>query len=233
MNSLSIIITAYRSQNYIQECLDSIMTQTFFYDFNDFEILLGIDGCQETLDKVNSIKSRYRNLKVYMMKENVGTYITKNTLLNIANNDFVIFFDSDDIMMPNMIEYIMTNKEDANIVQFGYWNFVNDILNEENINKKIIKMAVGVLGIDKSLIKFHGGFQPWRIGADTELFKRLSRRLKGIAFSIPLFYRRIHKNSLCALFPDGSKERTQVINKVSNINILTDPYIKMITTDYV
>lgn len=53
---VSIILTAWKTQDYIEECLDSINKQQFFNkEKTNYEILLGIDGCEKTLEK--SIKS--------------------------------------------------------------------------------------------------------------------------------------------------------------------------------
>lgn len=68
--SISIIIPAYHSQHFIKECLDSLITQTYFHNFNDFEILLGIDGDSDMLKYVKEIKDTYKNLQVYFIPEN-------------------------------------------------------------------------------------------------------------------------------------------------------------------
>jgi glycosyltransferase involved in cell wall biosynthesis len=71
---ISIIIPAYKATLFIKECLDSIQGQTYFSDNGNYEILLGIDGCDETLDMVLKIRNRYKNLKVFMMESNKGVY---------------------------------------------------------------------------------------------------------------------------------------------------------------
>ena len=43
-NGVSVCITAYKSDKYIKECLDSIMNQTWFKTHDNWEIIVGVDG---------------------------------------------------------------------------------------------------------------------------------------------------------------------------------------------
>ena len=52
---VSVCITAYNVQNYIKECLDSVIRQTWFKEHNNWEIIIGVDGCQKTLDYLKKI----------------------------------------------------------------------------------------------------------------------------------------------------------------------------------
>jgi len=62
------------------------------------------------------------------MEENYGTYITTNTLMTIAKYDYFIRFDSDDIMLPNLIEIVIKETENENIdsVKFLMEDFGRD-----------------------------------------------------------------------------------------------------------
>ena len=114
-NGVSIIITAYKMKNYIKETLDSISNQTYFINNTNYEILIGVDGCEETLNYLYTIMENYSNLKIFMMEKNYGTFITTNTIMSIAKYDNLIRFDSDDIMLPNLIEFVMKESENENI----------------------------------------------------------------------------------------------------------------------
>ena len=132
MPKLSIIIGAFQAHKYIEECLQSIQNQTAFRSGTiDYEILIGIDGCQMTLDKVLYLQDKcsihesnpsqthesnpdavarlsrvtpLNNTKVFYMPKNQGVYITFNTLLSKATGTHILFFGADDIMFPNMVE---------------------------------------------------------------------------------------------------------------------------------
>ena len=57
---VSICISAWKAQEYIEECLDSIYSQSWFKNHNEWEVLIGIDGCVDTLKKMNEIKHKYK-----------------------------------------------------------------------------------------------------------------------------------------------------------------------------
>lgn len=57
---------------------------------DNWEILFGIDGCEETLNYLPSIRKNDKNLCVFMMKNNKGTNITTNTIMTIAKYDNLI-----------------------------------------------------------------------------------------------------------------------------------------------
>ena len=71
IDGVSIIISAYKASEFIEECLDSILGQSTSIRY---EVILGVDGCKDTLDKIKSILYKYRslNIKLYYSKKNVG-----------------------------------------------------------------------------------------------------------------------------------------------------------------
>ena len=115
---VSVCISAWKTAKYIEDCLDSVVAQTWFKDHDNWEILLGIDGCEETLAKVKEIMHKYKNLKVMMMDKNVGTYVTCNTIMKEANYEWLLRFDSDDTMPNDMIAKIFANDlNDTTIIK--------------------------------------------------------------------------------------------------------------------
>lgn len=228
---VSIVIPAYKTQAFIQECLDSIESQTYFQDFDNFEVLLGIDGSEDMIDEVLHIRPRYRNLKAYLMRTNYGPYITINTLLDIAKYKWVLCFGSDDVAMPHMVETIMINKDAANMVRFGYYNFKHNIIFQENIDYNF-KLAQGTILFDKDAILEYGAYRPWMCGADTELIKRLSTTIQGMTLTVPLFYRRLHPNALTFKLSDKTPERKRIISTVANMDVYADPHIELTKGEY-
>lgn len=164
MDGVSVIITAHNTVKYIEECLDSVSSQTWFNNHDNYEILVGVDNCQPTLEKLMSIGSKYRNLKVLMMKENYGTYITSNTLIKEAKYDYIIRFDSDDTMRPYMVEHLMLNRGDCDIFRFYLESFGGKTSHTN--------MARGQIFVKRGFILGLGGYMPWRCAADTEFIER-------------------------------------------------------------
>lgn len=198
MKGVSIIVTAWHTEKYIEECLDSIQNQSYFKTHKNYEILVGVDGCENTLNKVKDIADKYKNLDVYYFEENVGTYIATNTLCNIAKYDYLIRFDSDDIMKEDMIEkmlkYITEKKYDYVIPK-----------TVELKSKKQIKTAQGHVLLKKSVFTKFGGFRPFTCGADSELQIRLRPYINMTIIPDCLSYFRTHDNSLTTKSNTGIK----------------------------
>lgn len=191
--NVSIIIPAYKAELYIEECVKSIMNQTFK---SNIEILIGIDGCESTLNTVNKIKEKY-NLRVfYNDSVSVGPYIIKNSLISKAKYNNLLFFDADDIMLPNLISNVIKYYNKNSPIRFKYYNFTDG--SDYIINKsEHHDVAHGVFFSPKSILDKIGGFQPWLCGADTEFMKRCRiNKFNDIKLQDCLFYRRIHGNSL-------------------------------------
>jgi len=208
MKSFSIIIPAFNSQEFIEECLDSIKNQTFFKDNDSYEILLGIDSCDETYKKVESIKHKYKNLRVFMMDKNVGPYVVKNTLIPLVKYDNILFFDSDDIMHSDMIYEIYKLINDADYIRYNCMTFKHG--EDKNINIISNRPPEGVFYCNKKLLSKLVGFIPWRCAADTEFVNRFRNTgLKLKTIKKPLFYRRNHPNSLCNNINTDFKSKTR------------------------
>lgn len=231
-SGVSICITAYKSENYIKDCLDSVVSQTWFDKHDNYEILLGIDGCQDTLSYIRTIYKNYKNLRVLMMDSNMGTYVTTNTLLSVAKYDNIIRFDSDDIMLPNLVEYVMKNKGDSDIFKFKMKNF--------GINRNTA-LSDGVCYYRKSLILKYGGYQPWKCGADSELKKRLEKFAKILKSDEILFLRRTHDESLtrkrgdtCIVSGNVGSYREEKLNYVRKLVVTNekDATIKFVVNTF-
>jgi len=174
---LSVIIPAYKATKYIDECIDSIK--------GDCEILIGVDGCIETYNHIKHLEN------VYYFKENVGPYVIKNTLIDQAKYDDILFFDSDDIMAEGTIEKVTKTLNSKDYVKLSYIDF---------IKKPLLSGIVynnAVIGIKKDVFNSINGFYPWRCSADTELVNRLQyNNFSCKTISDVCYYRRLHQDNL-------------------------------------
>lgn len=205
---VSILITAYNAQDYIEETLDSILHQNGLNIIN-YEIIVGVDACNKTLQKLESIKHKYKNLKILMMDKNVGTYITRNTLVTEAKYDNLLFFDSDDIMYTNLLEEVFKYITNNEVVYFHCDNFYVDTMKIERQKW----FSTGVFLIKKGTFNKFGGFLPNRFGCDSEFHKRIKNFVKFKIINEPLFKRRKHQNNLTTIIPIGSDVRTRWVKE--------------------
>jgi glycosyltransferase involved in cell wall biosynthesis len=229
-NGVSICITAFKSKKFIKRTLDSIANQTWFKNHNNYEIILGIDGCNETLNYIKKIKSNYSNLIIFMMKNNQGTYITTNTIMLLSKYDHLIRFDSDDIMFPDFVQKVMINNYD--FVQFKMKNF--NVITKQSF----LQEAYGQFMMKHWVFDYFGGFLPWKCSADEEFKKRVRKFIKVLTLNEPLLIRNIHPNSLtqsnATNFSSDERKKNllYIKTKTSQINNFEQARIKKIINDY-
>lgn len=191
-DSLSIIIPAFKASSFLDECLCSIIEQS---KNKNVQILIGIDGCEETLNWADKNKNIYNNVEFFWFKENVGPYVIKNTLAQLASSNNILFFDADDIMGKDLIHNFIINIKDNAIVKFKYCDFKHSegILKAESIKN----YGEGVFGIKKSTFLKLKGFEDWKCAADTEFQLRSKHnKIQIINIAKSFFYRRIHSQNL-------------------------------------
>ena len=95
---VSVIVPAYNTASYIGETLDSVLAQTFL----DYEVIVVNDGSPDT-PKLESAISKYENRIRYVKQENRGLAGARNTGTRLAQGEFVVFLDSDDIWLPDFL----------------------------------------------------------------------------------------------------------------------------------
>jgi len=95
--SVSIIIPVYNAEQYIDECLKSILTQTY----TDYEIILVDDGSKDkSPDICDDYAKKYENIRS-LHEVNSGPSTARNWGLQEAKGDYIIFVDSDDFWMES------------------------------------------------------------------------------------------------------------------------------------
>lgn len=97
--AVSVIIPAYNVARYIVETLDSAFAQTF----NDFEIIVVNDGSPDTAELENVLHP-YLDKIIYIVQENRGAAIARNTAIRHASGKYLAFLDGDDIWHPQHLE---------------------------------------------------------------------------------------------------------------------------------
>ena len=97
---ISIIVPVYNVEKYLQQCIDSILAQTF----RDFELILVDDGspdnCPALCDAAAEKDSRIRVIH----QQNGGLSAARNAGLDAARGEWIGFIDSDDLIEVDMYE---------------------------------------------------------------------------------------------------------------------------------
>lgn len=92
MNGISVIVPVYKSEKYLDRCVQSILNQTY----QDFELILVDDGSPDNSPLLCD-KWAENDSRVYVIhKENGGASSARNAGLKIAKGNWIAFADSDD-----------------------------------------------------------------------------------------------------------------------------------------
>ncbi len=114
MALISVIVPVYNVENYIGECIDSILAQTM----SSFELILVDDGSKDAsgriCDEYAELDSRIRVIH----KENGGLSSARNRGLDEAKGDYICFVDSDDAVSADYLEklYAAIKRDNTDIV---------------------------------------------------------------------------------------------------------------------
>lgn len=140
MNSkISIIVPIYNVEKYLEQCIDSLLHQTY----TDTEIILVDDGSKDKSSAICDKYAKIDNRIIVIHKNNEGLGYARNSGLEIATGKYVTFIDSDDYADFNMIENLVTaaNRNKADTVIGGYKKVDDEgtLLFDEKYNEKIFK----------------------------------------------------------------------------------------------
>ena len=96
---VSVIMSAYNSQNTIEKSINSLLVQTY----KNIEILIIDDGSNDkTIKSIMKFQNK-PNIKIFENKKNIGLTKSLNKLIKISNGKYIARQDSDDISSPNRI----------------------------------------------------------------------------------------------------------------------------------
>ena len=112
---VSVIIPVYNTEDYLRECIESLVNQTL----REIEILIVNDGSTDSsLEIMKEFKNKYTNIIKIFDKVNGGQASARNYALPFAQGEYLGFVDSDDWVDSTMYEemYEKAEKEDADIV---------------------------------------------------------------------------------------------------------------------
>ena len=114
----------YQVENYIRQCIDSILVQTF----TDFELILVDDGSKDRSGKICDEYAVLDQRVKVIHKENGGLSDARNCGMDQAVGNYFMFVDSDDYIAPTMLEYLykaLMNKE-ADIAVCNFLHFFEE-----------------------------------------------------------------------------------------------------------
>ena len=93
MPKISIIIAAYNVGDYLEQCLDSVLTQTYA----DFEAIVVDDASTDnTADIIQQTAANDSRITLVQHSQNLGLHLTRKTGVEKASGEYAFFLDGDD-----------------------------------------------------------------------------------------------------------------------------------------
>lgn len=127
---LSMIIPVYNTEKYLEECLNSCLSQDL--PCTDYEIICVNDGSKDrSLEILCEYQTRHESI-IVIDQPNAGVSATRNAGLEIARGNYVWFIDADDFIRENCLKRLQdcVNETDCDRLTFSNLYFFTDKLSD-------------------------------------------------------------------------------------------------------
>jgi glycosyltransferase involved in cell wall biosynthesis len=134
---VSVIIPVYNTEKYLDEAINSIISQTL----QEIEIIIINDGSTDNSAQIlERFAQQDSRIKIITLEENKGQSVARNTGMKIMKGEFIYFFDSDDILESDCLElcYQKMTKKDYDFLIFDRTPF----LTEDNDDEQKLKLTI-------------------------------------------------------------------------------------------
>lgn len=254
---VTIIMATYNRAHFIKETLNSISAQTY----SNWECLIiddgGTDNTKEVISSILEKDSRFR----FLSRPNgyvKGLPGCRNYGLDLAEGNYIIFFDDDDIVHPQNLELCVQELEDSNVY---FCRYIRNVFFENfdynfDFSKEYSSFYIDEKDIDRMLkneLPFNSCAVMWKrkcfeknrfvehlmYAEEWELYSRIvSSGTKGISINKCLFYGRKHPNSNTGEFFQNNPVRRAsqadavilVVQNLKEKQLLTNSLIQYLIT---
>lgn len=122
---VSVIIPVYNAEEFLEECLNSVINQTL----KEIEIICVDDGSKDqSLNILEKYAQKDSRIKI-LTQHNRGPGAARNEALNVVNGEYVAFVDADDWIEKDSLKELYENSDDVDMVLF---NAVEHLTGTEN-----------------------------------------------------------------------------------------------------
>jgi glycosyltransferase involved in cell wall biosynthesis len=166
---ISVIVPIYNVEQYLVECIDSILAQTLI----DFELLLINDASKdESLNICYQYAKKDKRIIVFNIEINVGVTVARNIGIENSSGKYIVFIDSDDLVLKNHLEslYYSSNIPPGTLVHAPHLISRNGLI----IGKDQVQHPYSIQNIfnnDKNKFDFLFAGPPWSKLLENEIIK--------------------------------------------------------------
>ena len=236
---LDILIPMYNCENYIKQCIDSIINQTYI-DFNVY--IINDCSTDKSYEILKKISSKDKRIFIINNNKNEGIATTRQKLLDISNGEDIMFIDADDYLMNNeCLEklYKIYKEKNADIIMSSIVLMKNNKIKINN-NEKLLLLDKKEALNDLLYIKNGGAtlsgkifkrklfndiyFPKGKIYEDTAVLYKIYSKINSlIIYNIPFYVYRIRNDSTM---------RTKMDNKNMILIEFSENIVQFINTNY-
>ena len=191
---ISVIVPVYNGENYIDDCIMSVLNQ----EYKNFELILVNDGSQDgSKEKLNIWEKNNEKIKV-IHQSNSGVSVARNTGIEKANGKYLTFIDVDDYISKDFLFYYynLIKKYDAEI---ALTPMPQKFSNHAECTTEKIEDNIKVLSGEKAaceMLYYNIAIGPWNKLISKELIDKYKIRFnpnlaygEGFNFSVDCFQR--------------------------------------------
>lgn len=241
MSLVSIIVPVYNAEEYLAECIESVINQKY----KNIEVILIDDGSKDrSLNICNNYKKMDDRITV-ISQPNKGVSAARNTGIEYSKGDYIIFVDSDDFVTDSycddLLEVIKDNESVGMVVQgfcrlysdnhkekisyrindgiYNYEEFMKSIIDDGSFSGFTLQSSCGILYrkdiIEENHIRFREAVKFNEDGLFSTEYFFASKKNVYINFSIADYFYRVNYDSASQTndyFGDEYKKSQNVIN---------------------
>lgn len=229
MTMVSIIVPIYNCEKYLNECVKSILGQSF----KDIEVVLVDDGSTDSSPAIcDDFAAKYPSVVKVLHQANGGLSRARNAGLQLASGEFIMFVDSDDAIPPRAVEFLhsafMHNSEcGISVGQYSHnanfkfeeskFNLVRpvDAIRQTLYQKAPFHNSSSAKLYRRALFDSDEPFAAGRYYEDLEFMPRIYCKAKTIAFSNTIVY--YYRKNSASFINTWSSSRTDALWAVDSV----------------
>jgi len=232
MPQVSIIIPTYNRQQFLNEALDSVLSQSF----QDFELIVVDDG---STDETATMLDNYRSRIIYLKQENSGPSAARNAGIKRAGGTYLAFLDADDLWLKHKLrtqmDIVNANPEIRICYTDEIWIRNGVRVNQKKLHQKysgwIFQKCLPLCIISPSSVLIHrhvfeqvGLFdETLPVCEDYDLWLRASAVYPITFIAQPLIMKRGgHADQLSKKLWGMDRYRVQALEKIVTANVLNE-----------
>jgi glycosyltransferase involved in cell wall biosynthesis len=221
---VSVLMTAYNREKYITEAIESTLASTY----TNFELII-VDDCSKdnTVEIAKSYKKKDARIKVHKNEKNLGDYHNRNKAASYANGKYLKYLDSDDMIFPDSLSFMINTMEQYPDAGFGVSSRsqaeTTYFTSEEAYRLHFFKRGILDNGPTATIINTEkfiscGGFKTLRNVSDFDMWLRMAAKYPVIEMPKGLIFWREHENQEISIAPELYTEYNLEILEANLLN---------------